>query len=150
MARDREQPHFQGSLLPGRRENLGTTGSLLLRRSFGSSRNAWRTLRTSAWEARGSSTFCNKTCTCCAAQGKLVLQQVTSHPRVPRVAKLPLNLIRSLFKQLATTWYVACKSGVACKNIRFSSLFAAGDVSRVSRFVPPGEEERGETDVFAG
>ena len=29
----------------------------------------------------------------------------------------------------------------ACENIRFSSLFVAGDVSR---------EERGETDVFAG
>ena len=30
---------------------------------------------------------------------------------------------------------------VACENIRFSSLFADGDVSR---------EERGETDVFVG
>ena len=35
---------------------------------------------------------------------------------------------------------------VACENIRFSSLFAAEDVSRN---VPSGEE-RGETDVFAG
>ena len=35
---------------------------------------------------------------------------------------------------------------LACENIRFSSLFAAGDVSRN---VPSGEE-RGETDVFAG
>ena len=36
------------------------------------------------------------------------------------------------------------KSGVhvACENIRFSSLFVAGDV--------PSDEERGETDVFAG
>ena len=36
-----------------------------------------------------------------------------------------------------------CKEGfitVACENIRFSSLFAAGD----------SYEERGETDVFAG
>ena len=35
---------------------------------------------------------------------------------------------------------------LASENIRFSSLFAAGDVSRN---VPSGEE-RGETDVFAG
>ena len=35
---------------------------------------------------------------------------------------------------------------LACENIRFSSLFAAGDVSRN---VPSGEE-RGETDVSAG
>ena len=35
---------------------------------------------------------------------------------------------------------------LACENLRFSSLFAAGDVSRN---VPSGEE-RGETDVFAG
>ena len=35
---------------------------------------------------------------------------------------------------------------IACENIRFFSLFAAGDVSRN---VPIGEE-RGETDVFAG
>ena len=34
-----------------------------------------------------------------------------------------------------------------CENIRFSSLFAAGDV--VWRNVPSGEE-RGESDVFAG
>ena len=34
---------------------------------------------------------------------------------------------------------------IASKNIRFSSLFAAGDVSHV-----PDDEERGETDVFAG
>ena len=45
---------------------------------------------------------------------------------------------------------------LACKNIRFSSLFAAGYVSRggtkkneTKRNVPSGEE-RGETDVFAG
>ena len=37
---------------------------------------------------------------------------------------------------------------VACENIRFSTLFAAGDVSP-ARNVPSGEE-RGETDVFAG
>ena len=37
---------------------------------------------------------------------------------------------------------------VACENIRFSSLFAAGDVSRGGN-VPSGEERR-ETDVFAG
>ena len=36
---------------------------------------------------------------------------------------------------------------LAWENIRFSSLFADGDVS--SRNVPGGEE-RGETDVFAG
>ena len=37
---------------------------------------------------------------------------------------------------------------IACENIRFSSLFAAGDVSRNVRNVPSGEE-RGEMDVFA-
>ena len=37
---------------------------------------------------------------------------------------------------------------LACKNIRFSSLFAAGDFSS-ARNVPSGEE-RGETDVFEG
>ena len=35
---------------------------------------------------------------------------------------------------------------IACENIQYSSLCAAGDVSRS---VPSGEE-RGETDVFAG
>ena len=35
------------------------------------------------------------------------------------------------------------ESGLACENIRFSSLFVAEDVSR-------GDEERGETAVFAG
>ena len=41
--------------------------------------------------------------------------------------------------------------GLDCENIRFSLLFAAGDVSRrsSSRTVLSGEE-RGETDVFAG
>ena len=34
---------------------------------------------------------------------------------------------------------------LACENIRFSSLFVAEDVSRVL-----SDEERGETDVFAG
>ena len=33
---------------------------------------------------------------------------------------------------------------LACENIRFSSLFVAGDV------YVPSDEERGETDVFAG
>ena len=33
---------------------------------------------------------------------------------------------------------------LACENIRFSSLVAAGEVSRGEK------EERGETDVFAG
>ena len=37
---------------------------------------------------------------------------------------------------------------VACESIRFSSLFAAGDVSRGGN-VPSGEK-RGETDIFAG
>ena len=36
---------------------------------------------------------------------------------------------------------------LACENICFSSLFAAGDVSRGN---VPSYEERGETDVFAG
>ena len=39
-------------------------------------------------------------------------------------------------------------TSIACENIRFSSLFAAGNVSRGGN-VPSGEE-RGETDVFAG
>ena len=38
---------------------------------------------------------------------------------------------------------------LACENIGFSSLFAAGNVLKRSRNVPGGEE-RGETDVFAG
>ena len=40
---------------------------------------------------------------------------------------------------------------LACEDIRFSSFFAAGDVSRGgnARNVPI-DEERGETDVFAG
>ena len=41
---------------------------------------------------------------------------------------------------------------LVCENIRFSSLFAAGDVSRggySARNVPIGEE-RGETDAFEG
>ena len=42
--------------------------------------------------------------------------------------------------QVASIRPQAIKS-LACENIRFSSLFVAGDVSR---------EERGETDVFAG
>ena len=37
-------------------------------------------------------------------------------------------------------------SRLACENIRFSSLFVARDVSRNV----PSDEERGETDVFAG
>ena len=36
---------------------------------------------------------------------------------------------------------------VACKNIRFSSLFAAGDVSRETS---PAVKSEGETDAFAG
>ena len=41
------------------------------------------------------------------------------------------------------------RKDLACENIRFSSLFVAGDVSRGGKNVPSGEE-RGETDVFAG
>ena len=37
---------------------------------------------------------------------------------------------------------------LACENIRFSSLFAAGNVSHGGN--APSGEERGETDVFAG
>ena len=37
---------------------------------------------------------------------------------------------------------------VACENIRFSSVSAAGDVSRGVNV--PCDEERGEMDVFAG
>ena len=39
-------------------------------------------------------------------------------------------------------------TSIACENIRFSSLFAAGNVSRGGN-VPSGEE-RGEMDVSAG
>ena len=42
---------------------------------------------------------------------------------------------------------------LACENIRFPSLFAAKDVSRGGRSSSrnvPSDEERGETDVFAG
>ena len=45
------------------------------------------------------------------------------------------------------------RAQIACENIRFSSLFAAGDVSRgggSSARNVPSDEERGETDVFAG
>ena len=38
---------------------------------------------------------------------------------------------------------------VAYENIRFSTLFAAGDVSRETSQLRRGEEH-GETDVFAG
>ena len=38
---------------------------------------------------------------------------------------------------------------LACENIRFSSLFAAGDVSRGGTNVP-SDKEQGKTDVFAG
>ena len=38
---------------------------------------------------------------------------------------------------------------IACENIRFSSLLAAGDVWRSSARNVPSGEERGETDVFA-
>ena len=37
---------------------------------------------------------------------------------------------------------------LACENIHFSSLFAAGDVSLGRNF--PSGKERGDTDVFAG
>ena len=41
---------------------------------------------------------------------------------------------------------------VARENTRFSSLFVAGDVSRGGSSLRnvPSDEERGETDVFAG
>ena len=40
---------------------------------------------------------------------------------------------------------------LACENIRFSTLFAAGDVSRGGTSAKrPRGEERGETDVFLG
>ena len=42
--------------------------------------------------------------------------------------------------------FVLVSKTIAYENIRFSSLFAGGDVSRN---VPSGEE-RGETDLFAG
>ena len=46
--------------------------------------------------------------------------------------------------------YAGFSSCQACENIRFSSLFTAGDVSRAgTRNVLSGEEQ-GETDVFAG
>ena len=40
------------------------------------------------------------------------------------------------------------RSSLACENIRFSSLFAVGDISSARNV--PIDEEQGETDVFAG
>ena len=51
-----------------------------------------------------------------------------------------------LFQKKKTKGKLRGGKDLACENIRFSSLVAAGDVSRN---VPNGEE-RGETDVFAG
>ena len=49
--------------------------------------------------------------------------------------------------RLSILWrIIETEEGVACENFRFSSLFAAWDVSRNV----PGGEELGETDVFAG
>ena len=39
---------------------------------------------------------------------------------------------------------------LACENIRFSSLFAAGGVSLARETSLCSGEERGETDIFAG
>ena len=54
-------------------------------------------------------------------------------------------------RQSHSTWFETSRYCLACENIRFSSFFAAGDVSRGgnARNVPI-DEERGETDVFAG
>ena len=50
-------------------------------------------------------------------------------------------------------WFVwiLCSVGrfLACENVRFSSPFTAGEVSR-ERKVPSGKERDGKTDVFAG
>ena len=63
---------------------------------------------------------------------------------------------RRTLNECGVTWVISAQQNIvsteisyqflapnvlACENIRFSSLFAAGDVSG---------EERGETDVFAG
>ena len=54
--------------------------------------------------------------------------------------------VLSAWLPLETAKFFKTRDRLACENIRFSSLFAAGDVSRnVS-----SDEERGETDVFAG
>ena len=57
--------------------------------------------------------------------------------------RIPENAVtrnkRRTRNQVASKW-------VACENIRFSSLFAAKDVSRNVL----SDEEGGETDVFAG
>ena len=74
--------------------------------------------------------------------------------------KLQISLINMILKwiliffiqfilQLTNRVHIKCNKvvlPVACENIRFSSLFAAGDASRNV----PSDEERGETDVFAG
>ena len=46
--------------------------------------------------------------------------------------------------------YIACNMAdlLACESIRFSSLFAAGDISRGGNI--PSGEELGETDAFGG
>ena len=54
-----------------------------------------------------------------------------------------MTYILSSMAQTANIKIRECvKLSLACENIRFSSLFAAGDV--------PSGEERGEMDVFAG
>ena len=52
--------------------------------------------------------------------------------------------------QNSTSCRILVGHDVACENIRFSSLIAAGDVWRSCERNVPSGEERGETDVFAG
>ena len=57
------------------------------------------------------------------------------------LGKIEETLLSILFYIVLTLSFSVYIS-LACESIRFSSLFAAGDV--------PWSEERGETDAFAG
>ena len=75
-----------------------------------------------------SSTFCNKICKCCTFypstslvlpfQGQLVLHQVTLIPQT--MWRIILSNQKSVFTQIATTWYVVrCGVGSKTCNIAF-------------------------------
>ena len=81
----------------------------------------------------------------CVSVNKLKPQELFDKQQAPVLQKVDMvfHLIMQLASLTLIHWTLIY---LACENIRFSSLFAAGDFSRN---VPSGEE-RGETDVFAG
>ena len=81
----------------------------------------------------------------CVSVNKLKPQELFDKQQAPVLQKVDMafHLIMQLASLTLIHWTLIYP---ACENIRFSSLFAAGDFSRN---VPSGEE-RGETDVFAG